>query len=99
MFAKDARTAEARSSVRRTKWMSRASALTFLGIVVAIALGLWWAKDPMAAAVAQKIPVEMEQKIGDAAFSSHAPANKLVTEEAIWRISKNYPTHFLRPLR
>ena len=83
VFAKDARTAEARSSVRRTKWMSRASALTFLGIVVAIALGLWWAKDPMAAAVAQKIPVEMEQKIGDAAFSSHAPANKLVTEEAI----------------
>ncbi|HCE04796.1 MAG TPA: peptidase M48, partial [Verrucomicrobiales bacterium] len=63
--------------------MSRAAALTFLGIVVAIALGLWWAKDPMAAAVAQKIPVEMEQKIGDAAFSSHAPANKLVTEEAI----------------
>ena len=83
VFAKDARTAEARSSVRRTKWMSRAAALTFLGIVVAIALGLWWAKDPMAAAVAQKIPVEMEQKIGDAAFSSHAPANKLVTEEAI----------------
>ena len=83
VFAKDARTAEARSSVRRTKWMSRAAGLTFLGIVVAIALGLWWAKDPMAAAVAQKIPVEMEQKIGDAAFSSHAPANKLVTAEAI----------------
>ena len=57
--------------------------LIFLGIVVAIALGLWWAKDPMAAAVAGKIPVEIEQKIGDAAFSSHAPANKLVTEEAI----------------
>ena len=83
VFARDARMAGARSSVRRSKWMSRASALTFLGIVVAIALGLWWAKDPMAAAVAQKIPVEMEQKIGDAAFSAHAPANKLVTEEAI----------------
>lgn len=83
VFAQDARTANARSSVRRTKWMSRASALTFIGIIVAIVLGLWWAKDPMAAAVASKIPVEMEQKIGDAAFSSHAPSNLQVTDEAI----------------
>lgn len=83
VFAKSERTAGARSRVRRTRWMSRASALTFFGCIIAIVLGLWWAKGPMAAAVARKIPVEMEQKIGDAAFSSHAPANKLVTDKAI----------------
>ena len=83
VFARDERMAGARKSVRRTKWLSRASAFTFLGATVAIVLGLWWAKDPMAAAVAAKIPVEMEEKIGDAAFSSHAPSSKLVTDEEI----------------
>ena len=83
VFARDERMAGARRSVRRTKWLSRASAFTFLGTTVAIVLGLWWSKDPMAAAVATKIPVEMEEKIGDAAFSSHAPSSKLVTDEEI----------------
>ena len=83
VFAKDARMAGARKSVRRTRWLSRASAFTFLGIIVAIVLGLWWAKDPLAGAAARKIPVEMEKKIGDAAFSAHAPASNLVTDEEI----------------
>ena len=83
VFAKDERMVGARKNVRRTRWLSRASAFTFLGITVAIALGLWWAKDPLAAGVAGKIPVEMEKKIGDAAFSAHAPASNLVTDEEI----------------
>jgi len=83
VFAKDARMAGARKSVRRTKWMSRASAFAFMGLIVAFILGLWWAKTPMAAAVAAQIPVEMEQKIGDAAFSSHAPSSKLVQDKEI----------------
>ena len=83
VFAKDARMAGARKSVRRTRWLSRASAFTFLGIIVAIVLGLWWAKDPLAGAAARKIPVEMEKKIGDAAFSAHAPSSNLVTDEEI----------------
>jgi predicted Zn-dependent protease len=83
VFAKDERLAESRKSVSRTRWMSRASAMTFLGAIIAIPLGLWWAKDPVAAAVAGKIPVEMEQKIGDAAFTSHAPSSKLITDEDI----------------
>ena len=55
---------------------------TLLGIVVAIALGFCGQRSDGRGCGSQD-PVEMEQKIGDAAFSSHALANKLVTEEAI----------------
>jgi len=83
VFAKDERMAGARKSVSRTRWMSRASAMVLIGGIVAIFLSLWWAKDPMASAVARKIPVEMEKKIGDTAFASHAPATKLIQDEEI----------------
>jgi len=83
VFAKDERMAGARKSVSRTRWMSRASAMVLIGGIIAIFLSLWWAKDPMASAVARKIPVEMEKKIGDTAFASHAPATKLIQDEEI----------------
>ena len=83
VFAKDARMAGTRSRVRRARWLSRAATFTFLGFFVAIGLGLWWGKDPMAHAVAKRIPVEMEEKIGEAAFGSHAAANQLVKDEAV----------------
>ena len=83
VFAKDDRLAKSRKSVSRTRWMSRASAMVLVGGIVAIFLGLWWAKNPMAAAVAGKIPVEIEQKIGDTAFTSHATPSKLIQDQDI----------------
>jgi len=83
VFAKDTRMAGTRSRVRRTRWLSRAVTFMFLGLFAALGLGLWWGKDPMAHAVAKRIPVEMEEKIGEAAFGSHAGVNQLVKDEAV----------------
>ena len=83
VFAKDERMAGSRKRVSRTKWLSRASTFTFLGIIGALVLGLWWAKDPMAHAVAKKIPVEMEEKIGDAAFNSHTSSLNIIKDKEI----------------
>ena len=59
VFAKDERLERSRKSVSRTRWMSRASAMVLVGGIVAVFLRLWWAKNPIAAAVAGKIPVEI----------------------------------------
>ena len=83
VFAKDERMAGSRKRVSRTRWLSRASTFTFLGIIIALGLGLWWAKGPVTHAVAKKIPVEMEEKIGDAAFTSHTSSLNIIKDEEI----------------
>ena len=71
---------QAAEQVRRRRHRHRALWGVFGGIVLAVALGLWFGSDLLVKLAVDRIPIELEQKLGESAYGDFLARQELMKE-------------------
>ena len=82
-FAQNSTLVRARERIRQRKLVSRCITFGIIASIVAALAGVWLAKDPMIKAVANQVPAEWEQKLGDTAFEQVSLRHKSITDDSV----------------